>query len=83
MHGGMSKSAPVASGGTSLAGSRPAYPVGPSPCSRSIRYLMAMENVLAALIGALAVLGGVGAGAWFQGRREHERWLRGEKLAPR
>ena len=40
-----------------------------------------MENVLAALIGALAVLGGVGAGAWLQGRREHERWLRGEKLA--
>lgn len=39
-----------------------------------------MENVLAALIGALVGLGGVGAGAWLQGRREHERWLRGEKL---
>ncbi|WP_238163751.1 hypothetical protein [Kribbella pittospori] len=39
-----------------------------------------MGNVLAALIGALAVLGGVGAGAWLQERREHERWQRGEKL---
>lgn len=36
--------------------------------------------MLAALIGDLAVLGGGGAGAWLRGRREHERWLRTEKL---
>jgi len=38
------------------------------------------RNVLAALIGALVGLGGVAGGAWLQGRREHERWLRNEKL---
>jgi hypothetical protein len=39
-----------------------------------------MENLLAGIIGALVGLMGVGAGAWLQGRKEHQRWLRDQKL---
>jgi hypothetical protein len=39
-----------------------------------------MSNVLAVLIGALVGAGGVVAGTWLQGRKEHQRWLRDEKL---
>lgn len=39
-----------------------------------------MSNLLAVLIGALIGLGGVVAGAWFQQRKEHQRWLRDQKL---
>jgi hypothetical protein len=39
-----------------------------------------MSNLLAVLIGALISLRGVVAEAWLQGRKEHQRWLRGQKL---
>jgi hypothetical protein len=39
-----------------------------------------MSNLLAGLVGALIGLGGVVAGAWLQGRKEHQRWLRDQKL---
>jgi hypothetical protein len=39
-----------------------------------------MSNLLAVLIGALIGLGGVVAGTWLQGRKEHQRWLRDQKL---
>jgi|SRR5215471_12733466 len=39
-----------------------------------------MSNLLAVLIGALIGLGGVVAGTWLQGRKEHQRWLRDRKL---
>jgi hypothetical protein len=39
-----------------------------------------MGNLLAGVIGALVGLVGVAAGAWLQGRKEHQRWLRDQKL---
>jgi hypothetical protein len=39
-----------------------------------------MDNLLAGVIGALVGLAGVAAGAWLQGRKEHQRWLRDQKL---
>jgi hypothetical protein len=39
-----------------------------------------MSNLLAVLIGALVGASGVIAGTWLQGRREHQRWLRDQKL---
>jgi hypothetical protein len=39
-----------------------------------------MENLLAGLIGAVIGLGGVAVGAWLQGLKEHQRWLRDQKL---
>jgi hypothetical protein len=39
-----------------------------------------MSNLLAGLIGAVIGLAGVVAGAWLQGRKEHQRWLRDQKL---
>ena len=39
-----------------------------------------MSNLLDVLIGALIGLGGVMAGTWLQGRKEHQRWLRDQKL---
>jgi hypothetical protein len=39
-----------------------------------------MDTLLAGVIGALVGLIGVGAGAWLQGRKEHQRWLRDQKL---
>jgi len=39
-----------------------------------------MGNLLAGVIGALVGLVGVGAGAWLRGRKEHQRWLRDQKL---
>jgi hypothetical protein len=39
-----------------------------------------MGNLLAGMIGALVGLVGVAAGAWLQGRKEHQRWLRDQKL---
>ena len=39
-----------------------------------------MGNLLAGVIGALVGLAGVAAGAWLQGRKEHQRWLRDQKL---
>ena len=43
-------------------------------------YLEAMSNALAVLIGALVGVSGVVAGTWLQGRKEHQRWLRDQKL---
>jgi hypothetical protein len=48
--------------------------------SSGSRYLVGMSNILAGLMGALIGLGGVVAGAWLQGRKEHQRWLRDQKL---
>lgn len=39
-----------------------------------------MSNLVAVFIGALIGVGGVIAGTWLQGRKEHQRWLRDEKL---
>jgi hypothetical protein len=39
-----------------------------------------MANLLAGLIGAVIGLGGVVVGTWLQGRKEHQRWLRDQKL---
>ena len=39
-----------------------------------------MVNLLAGLIGAVIGLGGVAVGAWLQGLKEHQRWLRDQKL---
>lgn len=39
-----------------------------------------MANLLAGLIGAAIGLGGVVVGTWLQGRKEHQRWLRDQKL---
>ena len=39
-----------------------------------------MGNLLAGVIGALVGLIGVATGAWLQGRKEHRRWLRDQKL---
>jgi hypothetical protein len=39
-----------------------------------------MSNLLAVLIGALVGVTGVIAGTWLQGRKEHQRWLRDQKL---
>lgn len=39
-----------------------------------------MSNLLAVLIGALVGVGGVMAGTWLQSRKEHQRWLRDQKL---
>jgi hypothetical protein len=39
-----------------------------------------MSNLLAVLIGALVGASGVIAGTWLQGRKEHQRWLRDQKL---
>jgi hypothetical protein len=39
-----------------------------------------MDTLLAGIIGALVGLIGVGAGAFLQGRKEHQRWLRDQKL---
>lgn len=41
---------------------------------------MAMATLLAGLGGALIGLIGVALGSWLQGRREHQRWLRDQKL---
>jgi len=42
--------------------------------------LGAMSNLLGVLIGALLAASGVIAGTWLQGRKEHQRWLRDQKL---
>jgi hypothetical protein len=42
--------------------------------------LGATSNLLGVLIGALLAAGGVIAGIWLQGRKEHQRWLRDQKL---
>ena len=39
-----------------------------------------MANLLAGVIGAVVGLGGVAVGAWLQGLKEHQRWLRDQKL---
>jgi hypothetical protein len=39
-----------------------------------------MSNLLAVLIGALVGASGVIAGTWWQGRKEHQHWLRDQKL---
>ena len=39
-----------------------------------------MATLLAGLGGALIGLIGVALGSWLQGRREHQRWLRDQKL---
>jgi hypothetical protein len=39
-----------------------------------------MANLLAGLIGAAVGLGGVVVGTWLQGLKEHQRWLRDQKL---
>jgi hypothetical protein len=39
-----------------------------------------MTNLLAAMVGALVGLVGVAVGNWLQGRKEHRRWLRDQKL---
>lgn len=39
-----------------------------------------MSNLLAVFTGALIGVGGVIAGTWLQGRKEHQRWLRDQKL---
>ena len=39
-----------------------------------------MATLLAGIGGALIGLMGVAIGAWLQGRREHQRWLRDQKL---
>jgi hypothetical protein len=46
----------------------------------SSNYLVLMGTLLAGVIGALVGLLGVGTGAWLQGRKEHQRWLRDQKL---
>ncbi|HEX9352963.1 MAG TPA: hypothetical protein VF933_03965 [Streptosporangiaceae bacterium] len=43
-------------------------------------YFVAMDNLLAGVIGALVGLAAVAVGAWLQGRKEHQRWLRDQKL---
>jgi hypothetical protein len=43
-------------------------------------YFGAMSNLLAVLTGALVGVGGVIAGTWLQSRKEHQRWLRDQKL---
>src|SRR6185312_10774514 len=52
----------------------------PAPLAFALATLQAMSNLLAVLIGALIGLGGVVAGTWLQGRKEHQRWLRDQKL---
>lgn len=42
---------------------------------------MAMATLLAGIGGALIGLMGVAIGAWLQSRREHQRWLRDQKLS--
>jgi len=39
-----------------------------------------MDTLLAGIIGALVGLIGVGTGAFLNGRKEHQRWLRDQKL---
>src|SRR5258707_841445 len=39
-----------------------------------------MSNLLAVVIGALVGVGGVIAGTWLQSQKEHQRWLRDQKL---
>lgn len=39
-----------------------------------------MSNLLSVVIGALVGVGGVVAGTWLQSRKEHQRWLRDQKL---
>jgi hypothetical protein len=41
---------------------------------------VAMATLLAGIGGALIGLMGVAIGAWLQSRREHQRWLRDQKL---
>jgi hypothetical protein len=41
---------------------------------------VAMATLLAGIGGALVGLMGVAIGAWLQSRREHQRWLRDQKL---
>jgi hypothetical protein len=41
---------------------------------------MSVLTLLAGIGGALIGLLGVGAGAWLQGRKEQQRWLRDQKL---
>ena len=42
--------------------------------------LGAMSNLLAVLIGALVGASGVIAGTWLQSQKEHQHWLRDQKL---
>ena len=39
-----------------------------------------MSNLLAVLLGGLVGASGVVAGTWLQSRKEHQRWLRDQKL---
>ena len=39
-----------------------------------------MSNLLAVLIGGLVGASGVIAGTWLQSQKEHQRWLRDQKL---
>lgn len=39
-----------------------------------------MNTLLAGVLGAVIGLLGVAVGAWQQGRKEHQRWLRDQKL---
>ena len=39
-----------------------------------------MSNLLAVLIGAVVGASGVIAGTWWQSRKEHQHWLRDQKL---
>ncbi len=39
-----------------------------------------LPSLVAGLLGALVGLIGVAVGNWIQGRKEHERWLRDQKL---
>jgi hypothetical protein len=39
-----------------------------------------MSNLLAVVIGAVVGVGGVIAGTWLQSQKEHQRWLRDQKL---
>src|SRR5215469_11643361 len=42
--------------------------------------LVYVANFIAGLIGAVIGLGGVFVGSWLQGRKEHQGWLRDQKL---
>jgi hypothetical protein len=46
----------------------------------SLRYVADVDGLLVGVLAAVAGLSGVALGALLQGRREHERWLRDQKL---
>jgi hypothetical protein len=48
--------------------------------SHSSDYLVPMTTLIAGIVSALVGVLGVGTGAWLQGRDNHRRWLRDQKL---